>query len=81
MTESGPDYRNLQRDYVADALFLARDSPDRRDRIVDHMGTTPQHVMVAAMDGLQAYDPAEVAAGSTAPPSISPPTSPSRSRT
>lgn len=53
----GPSYREAQRAYVGSALFLPTDDPERRERILDAMGAAPQHVMVAAFEGLRDYDP------------------------
>lgn len=63
----GPDYRDVLRDYVASALFLASDRAETCARILEGMASTPQHVMVSALEGLRAYDPTAVAGGLTAP--------------
>ena len=62
----GPDYQPVQRDYVASALFLPTDDPTRRARILDQMAAAPQHVMLAAMQGLH-DDARAVAAGCRVP--------------
>jgi pimeloyl-ACP methyl ester carboxylesterase len=54
----GPGYRDALRRYVGGALFIPTDDPQRRARILDAMAATPQHVMVAAMEGLRDYDAA-----------------------
>ncbi len=63
----GPDYRDVLRRYVANALFIPTDDPERKARIVDSMSSAPQHVMVAAMEGLHGYDAAAVAENLTDP--------------
>jgi pimeloyl-ACP methyl ester carboxylesterase len=63
----GPTYRDALRQYVASALFIPTDDPERKARILDHMAAAPQHVMIAAMEGLHDYDAAAVAPGCTAP--------------
>jgi pimeloyl-ACP methyl ester carboxylesterase len=63
----GPDYREVMRGYMANALFIPTDDPERKTRIVDDMVSAPQHVMAAAMQGLHDYDAAAVAGGLTAP--------------
>ncbi len=55
----GPEYRRALREYVAHSLFLATDDPDRKQRILDGMSSAPQHVLVAAFEGLRDYDPTE----------------------
>jgi pimeloyl-ACP methyl ester carboxylesterase len=52
----GPAYAAAQRDYVARALFLPTDDAGRKARILGAMGEAPQHVMIAAFEGLSAYD-------------------------
>ncbi len=64
-----PDYREAQREYVANALFLPTDDQKRKERIIDDMSAAPQHVMVSAMEGLRDYDPAAVA-GELAVPTL-----------
>jgi pimeloyl-ACP methyl ester carboxylesterase len=63
----GPNYRDALRGYVADALFLATDDRERKQRILEAMSSTPQHVVVSAFEGLRDYDPAAAAGGLTAP--------------
>jgi pimeloyl-ACP methyl ester carboxylesterase len=55
----GPGYRMALRDYVATSLFIPTDDPDRKQRILDGMSAAPQHVLVAAFEGLRDYDPIE----------------------
>lgn len=64
-----PDYREAQREYVANALFLPTDDQKRKEIIIDDMSAAPQHVMVSAMEGLRDYDPAAVA-GELAVPAL-----------
>jgi pimeloyl-ACP methyl ester carboxylesterase len=54
----GPGYRDALRQLVGGALFIPTDDPARRARILDAMAAVPQHVMVAAMEGLRDYDAA-----------------------
>jgi pimeloyl-ACP methyl ester carboxylesterase len=53
----GPDFRDALRDYVGAALFIPTDDPARKTRILDAMAGAPQHVMVAAFEGLRDYEP------------------------
>lgn len=52
------DYRETLRDYAEDLLFLPTDDPIRKERLIDVMTGTPQHVMVSCLEDLQSYDPA-----------------------
>jgi pimeloyl-ACP methyl ester carboxylesterase len=63
----GPTSREALQQYVANALFIPTDDPARKARILDQMAAAPQHVMIAAMEGLHDYDAAAVAQGCTAP--------------
>jgi pimeloyl-ACP methyl ester carboxylesterase len=45
------------RNYVGSVFFIPSDDPDRKNRILDLMARTPQHVMVAAYRGLADYAP------------------------
>jgi len=58
----GPDYREVQRKLVAEALFLPTDDPVRKARIVDDMSSAPQHVMASAFAGIFCDTAASVAA-------------------
>ena len=49
-------YREAQRQFVAQALFLPSDNPLRKARIVEAMSAAPQHVMAAAFEQLFAWD-------------------------
>ncbi len=63
----GPDYEKVLREYVANVLFIPTDDQQRKTRILNDMSSTPQHVMVSAMEGLRDYDPVAVSGGLTAP--------------
>jgi pimeloyl-ACP methyl ester carboxylesterase len=52
----GPDYRKVIGDYADAVLFLPTDDAKRRARILEIMGSAPQHVMVSALEGGHAYD-------------------------
>jgi pimeloyl-ACP methyl ester carboxylesterase len=52
------DYRETLRDYAEDLLFLPSDDPIRKERLLDAMTATPQHVMLSCLEQLQTYDPA-----------------------
>ncbi len=54
----GPQFRETQRQVVRDAFFLPSDDQQRRDRIVDHMSSAPQHVMASAWEHVWAFDAA-----------------------
>lgn len=51
------DFREAMKDYVGAALFIPSDDPERRERILGAMAEAPQHVMVAAFEGLRDYRP------------------------
>jgi pimeloyl-ACP methyl ester carboxylesterase len=63
----GPEYREVQRNYVANSLFIPTDDQQRKERILEDMSSAPQHMMVSAMESLQNYDAAVVAEGCTVP--------------
>ena len=63
----GPDYRNVLREYVSGALFIPTDDEQRKERILQSMSSTPQHVVVSAFEGLRDYDPTEAAGGLALP--------------
>ena len=63
----GPEYREVQRNYVANSLFIPTDDQQRKERILEDMSSAPQHMMVSAMESLQNYDAAAVAEGYTVP--------------
>ncbi|MBI3799951.1 MAG: alpha/beta hydrolase [Deltaproteobacteria bacterium] len=48
----GPDFREVQRKLVAEALFLPTDDPVRKARIIADMSSAPQHVMASAFAGI-----------------------------
>jgi pimeloyl-ACP methyl ester carboxylesterase len=57
---SGPDYKEVLREYASGSLFISTDDPDRKENILSGMASAPQHVIVAAMQGLHDYDPGAV---------------------
>jgi pimeloyl-ACP methyl ester carboxylesterase len=63
----GPDYATVLRNYVSAALFLPTDDPVRKAQIPDGMGTTQQHVMVSAYQGLADYNANEAQGRLVAP--------------
>lgn len=46
-----PQYREAQRQFVSNALFLSTDDQARKAQILDDMSSAPQHVMSSAFDG------------------------------
>jgi hypothetical protein len=44
---------------VANSLFIPTDDQQRKERVLEGMAATPQHVMVSAFEGLRDYDPNE----------------------
>jgi|DewCreStandDraft_2_1066082.scaffolds.fasta_scaffold00195_78 pimeloyl-ACP methyl ester carboxylesterase len=52
----GPHYREAQREFVAQVLFLSTDDAQRKARIVDAMSSAPQHVMAGAYAARYAWD-------------------------
>jgi pimeloyl-ACP methyl ester carboxylesterase len=63
----GPDYQNVLRGYASKSLFIPTDNEQRKERILRSMSSAPQHVVVAAFEGLRDYDPAEAAGGLAVP--------------
>jgi len=61
------DYRETLRDYAQDILFLPTDDPVRKERLIDVMTATPQHVMLSCLEQLQSYDPASYGAELSVP--------------
>ena len=61
----GPDYREVQRNYVANSLFIPTDDQQRKERILEDMSSAPQHLMVSTMERLQDYYATAVAEGCT----------------
>lgn len=57
-----PGYREAQRQFVANALFLPTDDAQRKARIVEAMSSAPQHVMASAFEHIFACDTAAAAA-------------------
>lgn len=58
----GPDAQAVQRQFVADAMFLPSDDAARKQKIVDAMCAAPRHVMVSAFEQLFGFDHAPVVA-------------------
>jgi len=63
----GPDAGAVQRGFVADAMFLPTDDPERKARIVDTMCGAPKHVMSSAFEQLFSFDHAPVVAACEVP--------------
>jgi len=63
----GPGYREVLRGYASRSLFIPTDDEGRKERILQSMSSTPQHVVVSAFEGLRDYDPTEAAGGLAAP--------------
>jgi pimeloyl-ACP methyl ester carboxylesterase len=64
----GPDFRDVQRRFMADLTFLPTDDPRDKARIVDLMSSAPQHVMGNALEHhLLAWDGAAAAAACAVP--------------
>lgn len=57
-----PGYKDAQRKFVADVLFLPTDDAKRKARIVKAMSSAPQHVMASAFGNIFACDTAAAAA-------------------
>jgi pimeloyl-ACP methyl ester carboxylesterase len=51
-----PDYRQVSRSFVANALFLPTDDPALKARVVEEMSAAPQHVMASALEQILACD-------------------------
>jgi pimeloyl-ACP methyl ester carboxylesterase len=66
---SGPDAIPAVSDYVRRALFLPTDDAARREQIITAMARTPQHVIVAALQGMYDFHP-DGAAGKALPPAL-----------
>jgi pimeloyl-ACP methyl ester carboxylesterase len=63
----GPGYREVLRGYASRSLFIPTDDEQRKERILQSMSSTPQHVVVSAFEGLRDYDPTEAAGGLAVP--------------
>jgi len=63
----GPAYREVLRGYASRSLFIPTDDEQRKERILQSMSSTPQHVVVSAFEGLRDYDPTEAAGGLAVP--------------
>ena len=63
----GANYQEVQRQYVANSLFIPTDDQQRKERILENISSAPQHVMVSTTEGLRDYDAAAVAEGCVVP--------------
>lgn len=54
----GPNYREVQRQFVSDFMFLPTDDPQRKAQIVATMSSSPQHVMASAFENVLRCDTA-----------------------
>ena len=63
----GPDYRQAQRDFVSNMLFLPTDDPARKEKILDQMSSAPQHVMASAFENIFTFDHESAAAACKVP--------------
>jgi pimeloyl-ACP methyl ester carboxylesterase len=63
----GPDYRQAQRDFVSNVLFLPTDDPARKEKILDQMSSAPQHVMASAFENMFTFDHESAAAACKVP--------------
>jgi pimeloyl-ACP methyl ester carboxylesterase len=52
----GEGYREAQRALIENALFLPTDDADLKTRVVEEMGSAPQHVMASAFAHVNAWD-------------------------
>jgi pimeloyl-ACP methyl ester carboxylesterase len=57
-----PGYREVVRQFVADAFFLASDDPQLKESAIRAMLETPHHVLASAFEGIFAWDSAAAAA-------------------
>lgn len=62
-----PSYREAQRAFVGNALFLPTDDAERKARIQDHMASAPQHVMAPAFEGILSWNAEAAARACTVP--------------
>jgi pimeloyl-ACP methyl ester carboxylesterase len=62
-----PSYREVQRQFVTERLFISTDDPTRKARILDAMSSAPQHVMASAFENLFSFDHAAAAAACSVP--------------
>jgi pimeloyl-ACP methyl ester carboxylesterase len=63
----GPGYRQAQRDFVSNMLFIATDDPARKQKILDQMSSAPQHVMASAFENIFTFDHEAAAAACKVP--------------
>ncbi len=52
----GQDFRQAQREFVGNMLFIPYDDPVRKARIIEEMSSAPQHVMASAFENMFAFD-------------------------
>ena len=57
-----PHYRQVVQGFAEQAIFLPTDDPAVKARVLEMLGRAPQHVMVAEMEAIVAYDSAAAAA-------------------
>lgn len=62
-----PHYRAALREYALEKLFLPTDDHTRRERLLNDMIATPQHVIISSLESLAAYQPVKIAANDVAP--------------
>lgn len=63
----GPEFREVLRQVVANAFFLPTDDQRRKEKIVQHMSSAPQHVMASAWEQVWDFDSARALAELGAP--------------
>jgi pimeloyl-ACP methyl ester carboxylesterase len=52
----GEGYREAQRAFIENGLFLSTDDTDLKARVVKEMGSAPQHVMASALAHVNSWD-------------------------
>lgn len=62
-----PSFRQVSRDFVANALFLSTDDAALKARVVEGMSSAPQHVMASAIYEIFAMDTEASTAGVKVP--------------
>jgi hypothetical protein len=55
------------RSFVSSVLFIPTDEKERKERVVQEMSSTPQHVVVSAFEAMEDYDPIEEGGGLAVP--------------
>jgi pimeloyl-ACP methyl ester carboxylesterase len=63
----GTDYQEAMRGYISNVLFISTDDQERKERIVQQMSSTPQHVVVGTLESEREYDPTEGGRGLAVP--------------